>query len=77
MGIAANEYLEFGSDGTIKYFKTGEYDYFGFDNPIGRLSKGIMFSDGKIAIQKWRNGEQNVADTSSIFIFPSGVLSVG
>lgn len=49
MGIAANEYLEFGSDGAIKYFKTGQYDYFGFDNPIGRLSKGIMFAkDGKI-----------------------------
>ena len=52
MGIAANEYLEFGSTGAIEYYKTEDRDrYFGENNLKAGDAKGIMFyQDGRISI---------------------------
>ena len=52
-GKSANEYLGFGSTGTIEYFKsTNGNHYFGEKNSKGGHGKGIIFTkDGDINIQ--------------------------
>ena len=52
MGLAANEYLQFGSTGAIEYYKTVYGDHcFGESNQNGGTEKGIAFAkDGYIQI---------------------------